>query len=369
MKSILIIHGNLGGGGAERVLIDILNSFDTSRYNVDFLLILNKGIYIKDIPSKINFLGSIYHSERPFWKWFIARLHCGIIFERGEIRKKVTKRYDTIISFMENGPFKYHSLITDKAEKNITWVHTDLLNNHYSKYSFLGNHDEARAYNKMDKIVFVSENARTNFRKLFHINEEKLKVIHNPIDVRRILSMCNEFEVHKDKFTISMVGRFCPQKRYDRFIHAVNILINKGCDLTVNILGAGELESEMRDLVKSLKISQYVNFLGFQSNPYPYIKKSDVLCLSSDAEGYPTVICESMVLGTAVVATDIVGSRELLDKNKYGLLSELSSESLAENLFKFYSNSDLLNTYKRLALHRSESFSISKTMNEIYSVI
>ena len=221
----------------------------------------------------------------------------------------------------------------------------------------------------MDKIVFVSENARTNFRKLFHINEEKLKVIHNPIDVRRILSMCNEFEVHKDKFTISMVGRFCPQKRYDRFIHAVNILINKGCDLTVNILGTGELESEMRDLVKSLKISQYVNFLGFQSNPYPYIKKSDVLCLSSDAEGYPTVICESMVLGTAVVATDIVGSRELLDKNKYGLLSELSSESLAENLFKFYSNSDLLNTYKRLALHRSESFSISKTMNEIYSVI
>lgn len=369
MKSILIIHGNLGGGGAERVLIDILSNIDVSRYSVDLLLIQNRGIYLKNLPSNINYLGSVYKNERPFWKWFIARLHCGIIFERFEIRKIIRKHYDTIISFMENGPLKYHSLITDKADKNITWVHTDLLNNHYSKYSFLGNSDECSAYNKMSKIVFVSETARFNFKKLFNVDDHKLVVIHNPIDVDRIESMSNDFDVPKKKFTLCIVGRFCPQKRYDRFLKAVKILVNKGCDLSVNILGTGELETEIKKMVVSLQLEHIINFLGFQSNPYPYIKSADILCLSSDAEGYPTVICESMVLGTAVVSTNIVGSRELLDNNTYGLLSDLSAESLAENIHSLYSNPNLLNSYKSSALKRSSSFSIKKTLDEIYMVI
>ena len=369
MERILFIHSSLGGGGAERVLVDILKNIDTKQYQVDLLLIYGTGVYMKDIPNSINYIGSIYKEKRPFWKWFVARLHLGHLFEKSEISKKLDNHYDTIVSFIENGPFKYHSLITDKADRNISWVHTDLLNNHYSRCSFMSDRQEKKAYQKMDTIVFVSETAKDNFQRLFDINNVKLEVIHNPIDVLRIREKAEAFALPKDKFTLCMVGRICPQKRYDRLIEAVKILYDKGCEFCVNILGTGQLENEIRQLVKDLGINDIVNFYGFQSNPYPYIKQADVFCLSSDTEGFPTVICEAMTLGTAVVATNIVGSRDLIGENEYGLLANTNPHSFADALYSLYKDPTLLAHYEKKSLERAKTLGISEAMNKIYSIL
>lgn len=370
MKKILFIHSSLGGGGAERVLIDILKNIDTDSFQVDLLLIYGTGVYMKDIPANINYIGCLYEKKRPFGKWFVARLHLGHLFECREIRRVMKGRYyDTIVSFMENGPLKYHGFITDKAQNNVSWVHTDLLNNHYSRCSFLSDNHEKKIYQKMNTIVFVSDTALNNFQKLFNLRNVNMKVIHNPIDAVRIQNRSLEESVPKIKFTLCAVGRICPQKRYDRLLHAVKILYDKGCDITVNILGTGYMEAEIKKMCSSLNLDTIVNFLGFKENPYPYIKNSDVFCLSSDTEGYPTVVCEAIVLGVPVVATDIVGSRDIIGQNEYGLLTGLTPESFADAIYSLYNDESLLNYYKRKASEKAKEFGISRAIKEINTVI
>lgn len=370
MKKILFIHSSLGGGGAERVLIDILKNIDTKIYQVDLLLIYGVGVYMKDIPNNIKFIGSLYKKKRSFGKWFIARLHLGHLFEQYEIKDKLEgKHYDTIVSFAENGPLKYHSFVTDKALKNVSWVHTDILNNHYSKYSFLSNIHEKKAYQKMNTIVFVSGTALDNFKKLFDIKDVCLKVIQNPIDTLRIQVNSTESIAPKKCFTLCAVGRICSQKRYDRFLRAISILNDKGCQLSVNILGVGPLEDDIKQMCSSLGLDKIVNFWGFIRNPYPYIKQADVFCLSSDAEGLPTVICEAMILGTPVVATNIVGSHDLVGKNEYGILTDLTPDSFANAIYSLYTDADLLNYYKSKSLERAMSFEIGEAMKNIYSIL
>lgn len=370
MKKILFIHSSLGGGGAERVLIDILENIDTDSFQVDLLLIYGTGVYMKDIPANINYIGCLYEKKRPFWKWFVARLHLGHLFECREIRRVMKGRYyDTIVSFMENGPLKYHGFITDKAQNNVSWVHTDLLNNHYSRCSFLSDNHEKKTYQKMNTIVFVSDTALKNFQKLFNLRNVNMKVIHNPIDAVRIQTRSLEESVPKIKFALCAVGRICPQKRYDRLLYAVKILYDKGCDITVNILGTGYMEAEIKKMCSSLNLDTIVNFLGFKENPYPYIKNSDVFCLSSDTEGYPTVVCEAIVLGVPVVATDIVGSRDIIGQNEYGLLTELTPESFADAIYSLYNDESLLGYYKRKASEKAKNFGISRAIKEINTVI
>lgn len=369
MKKLLFIHGSLGGGGAERVLIDLLKNFDASKFSVDLLLIYERGVYLNEIPSHVNYIGSIYKEDRPFWKWFVARLHLGHLFEKHEIRQMIKVHYDTIVSFMENGPIKYHSFIIDKADNNVTWVHTDLLNNHYSRCSFMGLAHERRVYQLMDNIVFVSDTAKENFTKMFKIESVKLSVIHNPIDVKRIRDMAEEPIGPKQDFSICMVGRICPQKRYDRLVEAVRILIEKGCLFHVHVLGTGQDEESIKDLVRRYCLDSVFTFHGFCNNPYPFIKQADIFCLSSDIEGFPTVICEAMSLGTPVVATNIVGSRDLLGDNEYGILTDLSSESFANAIYQLYSSVELRKHYKMQSLERSKILGIDAAMNNIYKII
>lgn len=369
MKKILIIHSSLGGGGAERVLIDLLKNIDQSKFSVDLLLIYGRGVYLNEIPPYINYIGCIYKGDRPFYKWFIARLHLGHLFEKYEIRRIVKGHYDTIVSFMENGPIKYHSFITDKADKNVTWVHTDLLNNHYSRYSFMGLGHELRAYQLMDTIVFVSETAKDNFTKLFRIKSDKLVVIHNPIDVNRIKELAKQPIAAKKQFSICIVGRICQQKRYDRLVQAARILVDKNCDIHIDVLGTGPEEERIMELVRTSSLESVFTFHGFCTDPYPFIKRSDAFCLSSDVEGFPTVICEAMALGTPVIATNIVGSRDLLDNNKYGILTDLSPQGFADGIFKLYCSVELREFYKIKSLERSKMLDIGTAMSSIYKII
>lgn len=92
-------------------------------------------------------------------------------------------------------------------------------------------------------------------------------------------------------------------------------------------------------------------------------------CLSSDTEGYPTVVCEAMVLGVPVVATDIVGSRDIIGQNEYGILTELTPESFADAIYSLYKDESLLNHYKRKASEKARDFGISRAMKEINYIL
>ena len=373
MKNILIIHETLAGGGAERVLIEYLKNFDYTKYNVTLLLIKNDCLphYRDAIPKQVKvlfvtqrkrFIKGETHLFRWGWHDFI---------EKRQLKKLPLGNYDVIISFTAGSTLKYHSHLVEKATRNITWVHIDFEKNHWTKVFFKSKSHENELYNRMTDIVFVAETAKTALNRVFQINDSiHQKVIYNPIDRDDILSKSSEFNVNKAKFTVIGVGRLVNPKRFDRFIDVAKILIDKNMDMEFWILGTGDLETSLKEKVKNLNLADHIFFKGFVDNPYPSMKSADVFLLTSDTEAYPTVVCESLVLGTPVITTEVSGAKELLGESEFGIITrDMNPETIAAELEKFYFDKQFRDSLASKAQERAGIFNIDKTMNEIYQLL
>lgn len=369
MKNILILQESLNGGGAEKVLTELLNNIDYSRLNVTLLLINYSGIYIKQLNPKLNII-YIYSKKRPIIKRLLAHTPLINTIEKYEINSLLkNKRYDAIISFMEGITLKYHSYILDRAPLNITWVHSNLIINPWNSKSFKHQDIESNIYNSMNKIIFVSEKVKESFNKKYSVVKPEKKVLYNAINKNRIQILANEFSVKKEKFTICNVARLSPIKRQDRLIKAINILKERGCDIELWILGTGDIQKKLQDIISSLNLENRIKLLGFQNNPYPYIKAADIFVLSSDTEGYPTVICEALCLGKPIISTRITGCTELLGNNEYGILTDLNEKAIADAIFKLYSSKQELTYYQQKATEKANQFNIKDTITEFYNII
>lgn len=373
MKKILFIMSSLSGGGAEKVLIDILNNFDYSEFQVDLFLENSIGVYMKDVPSEVNIL-SLYKKRTLFVKtvhrllnitnlyttyWKLIHVYC--------FKKKIGTCYDSIVSFMEGGPLKYHSTVINRAAKNITWIHIDLFSWHYT--SSLMSHDEERkCYDLMDHLVFVSSDAKKAFRRLYNVHGEH-HVVYNLIDRDKILKRSLQIDVLKQRMTVCSVGRLTEMKRYDRLIRVAKRFQEEGYELDFWILGEGELEHRLKQQCIELNVNERVHFLGFINPPYSYVKAADVFLSTSDAEGFPLVVCEALCLGAAIVSTKTTGPMEILDNSKYGILVDKDENAIYNGLKCLIDNPDTLAHYKKMALERSQIFDVSSAMSQIYAIL
>lgn len=372
---ILFMMPAMLNGGAEKVLIDILKHFDYTKYNVSLLLECKDGPYISDIPDKVEL---IYLHKKNLWieslyrymimfhcKWLVYQILCRIPL----LWNLKGRRFDTIISFMEGMAVKMHSYIYDKANRNISWVHIDLKKKHWSLDFFNNEQEESNCYQKMDKIVFVSQDARDRFREIFTIDDNKLAVIYNLIDCDEIRKLADSKIVKKNKFTICMVGRLNQQKRYDRALEAISMLKNDYYDFELWILGSGELETSLHKKVQEKNLTNIVSFKGFIKPVYPYLKVADLLLNTSESEGYPLTICEALCLGCPVVATNITGANELITASGAGILVDEDPVSIYQGLKQIMNDTALGKEYSEKAVRYARSFSVQESMKNIYRLI
>lgn len=373
-RKILFIQDTLAGGGAEKVLVDILNSFNYEKYDVTLLLINKIGIYINQIPRQVQLLW-LNNDNSTFWKNilrspFYNRFTCKIIDEF-HIKSIIgAVKYSTIISFIEGLPLYYHYLISNRGMKNISWVHIDLNTLHYTENMFTRGVTEYEAYKSMDNIVFVSQQAQKSFETLFK-HKFPSKVIYNLIKKEDIIQKAKEQcpLKKKHKITLCSVGRLAPQKRYDRLIKAIAILVHKfHMDVEAWIIGEGELKTELMILADKLSIKDRISFCGFQSNPYTFINSSDAYLMTSDTEGFPLVIGEALCLGKPIIATDVTGPNEMLADGA-GILTSKNEKDIATRIKQIFSNNIELSILKAKAIERSKIFNTHITMQQIYSVI
>lgn len=372
---ILFVMPAMLNGGAEKVLIDILKHFDYTKYNVSLLLECKDGPYISDIPDKVEL---IYLHKKNLWierlyrymimfhcKWLVYQILCRVPL----LWSLKGRRFDTIVSFMEGMAVKMHSYIYNKANKNISWVHIDLKKKHWSLDFFSNEQEESNCYQKMDKIVFVSQDARDRFREIFTIDDNKLAVIYNLIDYDEIRKLADSKIVKKNKFTICMVGRLNQQKRYDRALEAISMLKNDHYNFELWILGSGELETSLRKKVQEKNLTNVVSFKGFIKPVYPYLKVADLLLNTSESEGYPLTICEALCLGRPVVATNITGANELITASGAGILVDEDPISIYKGLKQIMNDTALRKEYSEKAVRYAQSFSVQESMKNIYRFI
>ena len=372
-KKILFIIYSLAGGGAEKALITLLHKFDYNRFDVDLLLFVKEGVYLNDIPKKVN-LRYAYNSVESFRIKidFIMVNSLGLSCRYKQRIKSKVQYYDTIVSFTEQA-LKYHSWIFDRARKNISWIHTDLLHFHYTvvKDDISSLEQERSNFSKLDDIVFVSNDAKKQFEKLYPDNEIKKIVIYNLIDSKSIsrYRKNRNFGLKDKIFTIVSVGRLHSIKGFDRLLRIAKKLKDDNYNFHIKIIGEGAERNNLENFISEYHLEEYVSLLGFVNPPYNLMADADLFISTSIAEGFSLVVCEAFCLGLPVVCTKTTGPIELLDNDKYGLLTEHDDESIYQAVKKMINDDFLREHYHKKSLERAEIFDMDSVMSKIYTVL
>ena len=182
-------------------------------------------------------------------------------------------------------------------------------------------------------IFWVSQSSFEGyaFHKLF---AGKSSVLYNVIDTDEIYAKLSQ-DTNTYDYDLIYVGRLTYQKNPQRLLRLCARLKQDKPDLRVAIVGTGELEDELKELCKELKLEDTVRFLGFQPNPIKMVVDSKAMILTSRWEGTPMCALEAMALGTPVVSTPSDGMKDLLTDGVSGYLTE-DDEQMAKDLLKIF---------------------------------
>lgn len=370
-KNILILMTALNGGGAEKVLIDLLKHFDYNRFDITLSLVYSGGIYLNQIPTEVRqkpLFGSKDSFARKVTKWLYHKLHWLMPLKLWLLMNH-REDYDTIISFMESEPVLYHYCLMKRAKRHLTWVHTDFVTHHWSKTMFAGD-DEQRIYGLMDTIVFVSSTTQDKFNQVYKCLAPQI-VIHNFVDYNYVHSFIGvkRLPVDADKLIICSVGSLWGVKRYDKLINAAAILNKNNLfdkPFEVWIIGEGPDRHKLEQQIHDLQLEHVVILKGFHQPPYELMAQADMFVSTSEAEGFPIAMSEALCLSLPVVATNTTGACELL-QTTYGVITGHEDGDIKDGILRVLSD---IENYKELARQRAEELFVKNNpLNQIYSII
>ncbi|WP_217077941.1 glycosyltransferase [Clostridium baratii] len=363
MKKIMFMMPNLNGGGAEKVLVDILNNLSTEKYDITLILLQKEGIYLKKLNEKIKVKFLIKKNI------FLERLQRYLIkyIPAFYYKMKIKDQYDVEIAFLEGQVTKLISNSKNKKSKKIAWIHTDLLKFNWVKRDFIGNQQE-KCYKVFNELIFVSNDCKKSFDIMFKNNNNKYKIIHNPVIGEDIIKKANEYNTEDNVLTVVAIGRLNKIKGFDRLLLSHKKLI-KNYNHKLIIIGEGSERENLEKKIRELNIEKSVELKGFLENPYPFIKNSDVFVCSSRAEGYSLVVVEALCLGKAIVSTAVSGPKEILGKNEYGIICENSIEGIYNGLEIMLKDKKVRRHYEKKAIARFNDFDSFKCLKKIDDII
>lgn len=313
MKRVLFISYTNFFGGAEYVLWDYLKRIDTTNiyiYTTNRKEIIDK---YKQVFKEKN----IFCSERmdivSIRKKTIRSI-LNIFFNLYQINR-IVKKYKIEVLYGNNTLdillITLYKKYIDSSIKIISHIHDILEKKMYIKY--------IKRNNKyVDKFIAPSI-ATKNSLKLCGIDEKKINVVYNGIEINEIKKegynyIRGKFNISKDKKIICIIGQFCKRKRQDLFIDIVDCLNKKYNNKYVGIIIGKITDKDFYEEMK-LKIHDPILFINDMKREeiFKYIYPNiDALILLSDRDPLPTVILEAMSMKTIVIARNVDGVKEII---------------------------------------------------------
>jgi len=360
-KSILFINDEMMIGGVSRILNTLLGMLDQEKYDIDLLVLHPHGGLMSEIPKGIHliptssFFDSVDQSvadlkkDRDFGglfrkSMFVFYMKTGLIkpMIRRMRRQLLKKHYDVEFSAKEGFCTIFNAC--GDSDLKLNWIQTD-----YEKENYARHHMDifAWALSKIDRNIACSEGVKDAFRHVFKV--DNISVVHNLMDEERVrrLSLEKVDPVFDgDCVHLIAVARFHPQKGLDRLIRALKYVNRNGRKADLCLIGDGLLKDDLQKQVAEEGLEKDVRFLGYQLNPYPYIRQADLFMMTSLFEGYPTITIETLISGTPVFTTEVSGVREQLKHPYEGLIVPNDDESICKNLDELVNHPGLLKEYK-----------------------
>ena len=363
MKRILFFIPTLGGGGAEKVLVNLVNNLDNKKYDITVQTLFDIGINKKNLNSNINY-------KTIFKKRIKGNIHILKIFSRKFLFKKMIREdYDIIVSYLEGPTTRIVSGCNNPNVKLINWVHTEMNNVKEIQKSYRSANEMRKAYEKYNMTIFVAKSTKDNFENKTKINLKDSRVIRNIIDINEILNKSNEkIENEKKQITLVTLARLTQSKGYERLLRTHKKLLDENIIHDLWILGEGEDREKIENYIKKNALENSVKLYGYQENPYKYLREADIYVCASYIEGYSTAVTEALIIGKPIITTNCSGMNEILENGTYGLIVENNENALYNGIKEMILNSNLRKNYENLAIKRREYFNIDRQLKEVNEI-
>jgi glycosyltransferase involved in cell wall biosynthesis len=324
---VCFVLPSLAGGGAERAAVLILNALDDQRWERWMYLFAREGPYLSEVAPEIQLADSTATRSRV-GRWRALR----------RFVRRV--RPDVVVAFLS-----YFSVLCATraagVRARVVFVQQTPLS------AFLADTDyhwsrpwDRRAFTAVTRIGYAAANlvvatsrgVADDLVQAFGVKEARVRVVPNPVDIRAISVAAREAidPAHASLWTspaIVAAGRLAEAKNYPLLIEAMSLLRQR-LPARLFILGQGDQEAALRQLIQARGLGDAVHLCGFQANPWKYIARADVFALTSRYEGFGNVLVEAMACGVPVVATSSPGTRDIVTSGEDGWLVERHEPSV-----------------------------------------
>lgn len=234
-------------------------------------------------------------------------------------------------------------------------------------------------FKKVDKVIAVSFAVEENLLDQIQLPSEQVVTVHNGIDIDRFATACSGNFRKESGFDnkirlVGMVGQVSPHKGSDLFIKSASLVLEKCSDVRFVIIGddfqGGKYIGELRALSKRLNIENKVIFLGARQDVPEIMKDLDIFVLASKKEPFGLVIVEAMAAGTAVIATNNGGAKEIVINNKTGLLVDVNQpEKLATAIVSLLKDEKLAKAFGMAGQKRAfKEFDSERMIKKVISI-
>lgn len=375
MKKVLFFLESLAGGGAEKVLSDLVSNLDKQKYDVTVCTVTDEGVYQDKVSEHCHYISFLNNRDyragglRKIVYWIkmklIYTLPVSIVY-----RWFIKEKYDVEIAFIEGYATKLIAASSNKKSKKLAWAHVDMSINTHADTQFKNIEAHNVAYNKFDQIFCVSESVKNAFVKKY-FDSNKITVQYNPLDENAIVTMAQEpIELETTKHPLlGSIGRLEEQKGYLRLLECAKRLYKEGYQFEIWIIGEGTQRKQLESEIEKYQLESVFKLWGFQKNPYKYIRQCDAFICSSYTEGFSTAVTESLILGKPVFTVDCAGMQELFGNEKCGEIVENSDEALYELMKEIVSGKIVMQDYMVAVEHRGKSFCINQRIAEIEAIL
>lgn len=366
MKKILFLIHDLGQGGAEKVLVNLVNNMNHNQFDITIIALFAGGVNEQFLSKNVKY-------KTIFKKIFPGNSKIMKLLSPEQLHRWFIKEtYDIEISYLEGPSARIISGCQNLHTKLVSWIHVEQHTINKLSMSFRNTKEAIRCYNNFDQIVCVSEYVKKDFKAILNY-QKTCRVLYNTVESDKIKSLSNEevnIVFNKDYINLIAVGTLKYSKGYDRILKIIYNLKINGYRIHLYILGIGPLKAELEKIVKNYGIEDNVRFLGYDTNPYKYVSKCDLFICASRSEGFSTAATESLIVGTPVCTVEVSGMKEMLgENNEYGIVTKNNTEDLYKGIEAFLKNENMLRKYKIRALERSKMFSTKKTVFEVEKML
>lgn len=306
MRILMIIDG-LPGGGAEKVVLTLCQGMQQQGHDVSLISLRDVCNY--PIPSGIDYQVVADRSRAPWRKLTELPRRAAALDRAIAEHERQRGAFDLVFSNLHKTDrivSRSKRLASDRLWFCIHGIlSTSYLGHRKGLDRWLKQRKIANVYQGRN-IVAVSQAVGDDLQRNLPIRPRRLAVINNPFDLDAIRQQAAApCELAGQDYLVH-VGRFHATKRHDRLLKAYAL---SGIQVPLALIGTGDdaRVAEVKRLAADLGIAERVLFLGFQTNPYPFIRHASLLVLSSDSEGFGNVLVESLLCDTPVVSTRCPG--------------------------------------------------------------